>query len=194
MWLLLGICFRARRTGDGQNGERHRGVRGLLFPAPALPPRPHRWQRCARPSTRQAVRVARAGARPARRNARGREETPASPTAAQSCASEKWRSSTGLRHRNFLTSLRDSRCRPLGTMPRFASPSRTRFSSSPFSAPAPGSPFTGTASEDRRAGAGRNCCSGSAAMVPCRGGPSARRRRARLSSRGRRGRRARREQ
>ncbi len=25
---LLGICFRARRTGDGQNGDRRRGVRG----------------------------------------------------------------------------------------------------------------------------------------------------------------------
>ena len=26
--LLLGICFRARRIGDGQNGDRRRGVRG----------------------------------------------------------------------------------------------------------------------------------------------------------------------
>jgi len=26
--LLLGICFRARRTVDGQNGDRCRGVRG----------------------------------------------------------------------------------------------------------------------------------------------------------------------
>ena len=25
---LLGICFHARRTGDGQKGERRRGVRG----------------------------------------------------------------------------------------------------------------------------------------------------------------------
>ena len=26
--LLLGNCFRARRTGDGWNGDRRRGVRG----------------------------------------------------------------------------------------------------------------------------------------------------------------------
>ena len=26
--LLLGICFRARRTGDGQSADGHRGVRG----------------------------------------------------------------------------------------------------------------------------------------------------------------------
>ena len=27
-FLLLGICFRARRTGNGQNGDGRRGVRG----------------------------------------------------------------------------------------------------------------------------------------------------------------------
>ena len=37
------------------------------------------------------------------------------------------RQPTGLRHRNFLTSIRDTRCRPLCTMPGFASQSRTRF-------------------------------------------------------------------
>ena len=29
LFLLLGICFRARRTVDGWNGDRRRGVRGF---------------------------------------------------------------------------------------------------------------------------------------------------------------------
>jgi hypothetical protein len=28
---LLGICFHARRAGDGQNGDGRRGVRGLIL-------------------------------------------------------------------------------------------------------------------------------------------------------------------
>ena len=34
--LLLGNCFRARRTGNGQNGDGRRGVRGSDRPLSAL--------------------------------------------------------------------------------------------------------------------------------------------------------------
>ena len=51
-YLLRGICFRARRTGDGQNGDRRRGVS-----MPSFVPRVAEFECVSAPLSRHAAHL-----------------------------------------------------------------------------------------------------------------------------------------